>query len=271
MTVCWSATGDSFGYEGVAFTTAGDVWALDGSTLRRLSFPAMSDSATIETITIGSLTVIESVQAGVACVDTDPIVCGPDADGDAVVVNAGTDTVIRNFGVPAVTGDQPIWATYSPSSDKLYVASFGVGLDSIVYRMDPDGSNLETVWSSSTEDIGSYLLVASDGAIWWTTATNVYRADGLTEVSLADPDNNELTHDPENPTRTLAYPFFVGDARFTYAAGSITADTPTCDDPGLPEAAAISHDGTKGILATEDTVLYWILDSGRWHVGYIGW
>lgn len=261
---CWTGTGDSYGYEGVAFTSAGDVWALDGSTLRRLSFPDMSNAATLQTITIGPLTSIATVQQGVACVTTAPIVCGVDDNGDGVMVDAGADTVLHNFGASGTTGDLPVYATYNPVNDFIYIASFGVGLDNNIYRTDPDGSNIQTVWSSSTEQIASYLLVSSDGAIWWTTEDNVYRYDdGVAFDFLADPDNAELTHDPEDPTRTLAYPpGLVGDARFTFSAGSIVADSPTCADPGVIEAAAISHDGTKGILVTDVTVKYWTAAGG---------
>lgn len=276
---CWTGTGDSYGYEGVAFTSAGDVWAVDGTDLLRLAFPAMSNAATLETIDITTLTSIDPFSGfdrGVACVSANPIICGVDDDGDAVMVDAGADTVLHNFGpvggASNPSGDNPVWATYNPFNGFIYIASFGGFIETNVYRTDADGSNIQTVWSSSAEALQSYLLVASDGAVWWATDDNVYRFDeGVAFDSIADADNGELTHDPEDPTRTLAYPGGVGTAaRFTFTAGSIVVDSPDCDDPGLVEAAAIAHDGSKGILATGSTVLYWTA-AGGWTVGRVAW
>lgn len=284
MTTCWTGTGDSYGYSGVAFTTAGDVWTMNGigagtGPIRRVDFPGMS--SVLETINFGDLTAFGGTHLdphALVCVDTDPLVCAVDNDGHSILVNCATDTVIHDFGSLASNNRLINSGVYNATDDVLYFSFFG---DSPaiegVYVINPDGSGKSEVWSSSTANItaNGKLVSASDDGVWWSTDDDVYRVsvtDGVDSLALTGQDNL-LIHDPDDPERVLKYDFDDPE-RFTWSAGSISSDAPTCDDP-FPTTTSwvgISQDGTKGLLVNQaGVVLYWGVLVQGWTVGRVAW
>lgn len=108
------------------------------------------------------------------------------------------------------------------------------------------------MWTSATEGFDSqYLIVAADGAVWWSATSHVYRAEGLTVASIASSGSRQLVHDPQDPTAVLAYPLFADPRRFSHSGGTISLSSPGCSEAiEDPDAAAIRQDGTAGVIVS---------------------
>lgn len=268
---CYTQTGSNYGWEGVAFTSDGDVWARDYKTLRRLSFPELSDAATITTYDISSYEILPE-QDSILCVDQDPLVFGPNYDGDYVLMNARTGTEQINWG-PWSSNIIVIGGFYNPRDGKMYFLNhFGNPLGGVlngarVFRCDPDGTNEENLWQSSTaaEMSGSAPLLAFDGAVWWATQETVYRLDPSGSVaSLTVDDMWPLWHDPLDPSSVISTPQFPTPGFgpvFRHSGGAITMSQDPCEDE-YPYGAisATSFDGTRGILVGASWIYHWTYD-----------
>lgn len=272
---CWTATNNAYGKRGVAFSSAGAVWAWDANTLRRLDFPGMATVA--ETIDLGALSSITArYQYTMVCPDLQPMILGRNAGGDEVLVNTVTDSTVHNFGAFGTTGYVPNHATYSVVQDQIFILGSLSG-NGVVDRMNPDGTGLTSVWSGGAGGDGK-LTTTSDGAVWWQDSSVLYRSNPANPTDVDSIANiygdGWPLHDPDGPTRVLL-PDDPATHRYSSAANVIVDDGLVgCGFGGEDlEFPGISHDGTKGIAVGDiaNVVKYWGLVVQPWTVGRVQW